>query len=97
MKKLTTILIACTIIEAIQTLRPGAEWVLNGDQYRNLTWIDKTKPKPTKLEIDQAILDCTTREAIEKAAKAQAVIDAKDTTKTPQTRLDALIKAIDLK
>lgn len=34
-------------------LRPGEEWVLDGEDYKGLTWISETK-KPTKKEIEDA-------------------------------------------
>jgi len=30
---------------------PGAEWVLNGDEYTGLTWLSET-PKPTKKALE---------------------------------------------
>lgn len=38
--------------EALQDLRPGAEWTLYGNTYEGLIWLDKIQPKPTKLEFD---------------------------------------------
>ena len=43
------------ITAALQSLRPGASWYLNGDYYNGLTWIDKTQSKPTEDEIAQEI------------------------------------------
>lgn len=40
---------------AILSLRPGAEWTLNGDSYEGLEWLDQVQTKPTKLEIDAEI------------------------------------------
>jgi len=40
---------------AIFSLRPGAEWTLNGDSYEGLTWLDETQTKPTEDEIAQEI------------------------------------------
>ena len=37
----------------LTALRPGAEWMLNGDDYDGLTWLDES-PKPTKAECDAA-------------------------------------------
>ena len=34
-------------------LRPGAVWVLAGDDYSGLTWLDDS-PKPTQAELDAA-------------------------------------------
>ena len=37
---------------ALQSLRPGAEWVLRGD---DLEWLDKTQTQPTDAEIDAEV------------------------------------------
>jgi 4-hydroxyphenylpyruvate dioxygenase-like putative hemolysin len=38
--------------DALQSLRPGAEWVLRGD---NLEWMDTKQTKPTEAEIAEEI------------------------------------------
>jgi hypothetical protein len=38
---------------ALQHMRPGEEWTLNGDTYEGLTWLSKTKA-PTEAEIEDA-------------------------------------------
>lgn len=48
--------------QALQSLRPGAEWVLSGDE---LKWLDQNQTKPTEAEIDAEI------------ARLQAEYDAK--------------------
>jgi hypothetical protein len=40
---------------ALQFLRPKASWMLNGDTYDSLEWLDKTQTKPTEDEINQEI------------------------------------------
>ena len=37
----------------LKAIRPGSEWVLNGDDYAGLTWLDDS-PKPTKKTLDDA-------------------------------------------
>ena len=37
---------------ALMSLRPGAEWVLGGD---DLEWLDKTQTQPTDAEIDAEV------------------------------------------
>jgi hypothetical protein len=45
-----------TIIDAIHSLRPGAEWSLNGRDYGGLNWFESnTQPKPTKEEVEAEI------------------------------------------
>jgi len=38
------------ITHALQALRPGSQWVLNGDKYSGLQWMDKNDP-PTEQEL----------------------------------------------
>lgn len=40
------------ITKALVSLRPGAEWVLDGDQYEGLVWLDLDQTQPTKEEIE---------------------------------------------
>ena len=37
---------------ALMSLRPGAEWVLRGDE---LEWVDQTQTRPTDAEIDAEV------------------------------------------
>jgi hypothetical protein len=39
------------ISEAIQSLRPGAQWAMNGEDYDQLIWVDEVQTKPTKEEV----------------------------------------------
>ena len=43
------------IIHAVHSLRPGASWFINGDDYDGLEWVDETQSKPTEDEIAQEI------------------------------------------
>jgi hypothetical protein len=43
------------ITAALQSLRPGSSWYLNGDSYEGLTWLDETQTKPTEDEIAEEI------------------------------------------
>ena len=36
------------IVDALQTLTPGAQWVLNGDEYSGLQWLDENQEQPTE-------------------------------------------------
>jgi hypothetical protein len=40
---------------AIFSLRPGAQWVLDGDTYEGIQWLDETQTKPSEDEIAQEI------------------------------------------
>jgi len=43
-----------TKVDALQSLRPGAEWVLRGDK---LEWRDSTKTQPTEEQIQAKIAE----------------------------------------
>lgn len=40
-----------TIPDALQRLRPAAQWNLRGDSYDGLEWLDETQTKPTEAEV----------------------------------------------
>ena len=46
-----------TIIEALTSLKPKAQWTLNGFDYSGLTWLDKSQTKPTEDEINTKITE----------------------------------------
>ena len=39
------------IDKAIVSLRPNATWILNGDEYSGLEWLDTEQTKPTESEL----------------------------------------------
>lgn len=43
------------IVKALNDLTPNAEWLLQGDSYEDLEWLDESIAKPTKKEIENAI------------------------------------------
>jgi hypothetical protein len=48
-----------TKADALQSLRPGAEWVLRGDE---LEWLDQNQTQPTDAEIDAEVARLTALE-----------------------------------
>jgi len=56
-----------TKVDALHSLRPGAEWVLRGD---DLEWLDKKQKQPTDVET-QAELDRLIAEQPRKIAQQQ--------------------------
>ena len=40
---------------ALQILKPGAQWVLRGDDYTGLEWLDSSQTKPTETEVNSKI------------------------------------------
>ena len=43
-----------TIVDALHSLKPGAEWVLRGNDYTGLEWLD-SEQKPTETEVNSKI------------------------------------------
>jgi hypothetical protein len=39
------------IVEALQSLKPNAQWTLTGDDYSGLEWLDKEQTKPTEKQL----------------------------------------------
>ena len=46
-----------TIVEALTSLKPKAQWSLTGFDYSGLEWLDKTQTKPTEEEINAKIAE----------------------------------------
>ena len=44
-----------TIIEALTSLKPKAQWNLIGFDYSGLEWLDKTQTKPTEEEVNAKV------------------------------------------
>jgi len=42
-----------TTVEALQSLKPNAQWVLRGDE---LEWLDAVQTEPTQSEIDAEVI-----------------------------------------
>lgn len=45
-----------SIPDALQSLTPGAQWVLRGDEYSGLEWLDQSQAQPTEAEIQAEIV-----------------------------------------
>ena len=63
---------------ALQALKPGAEWVLRGDQHSGLEWLDKSQLQPTEKEINDKIAELDAAEGmrllrVERDAKLTAL------------------------
>jgi hypothetical protein len=43
------------IDKAIISLRPNSHWVLRGDSYNGLEWLDQSQTKPTEAELNAEI------------------------------------------
>ena len=49
---------------ALQALKPGAEWVLRGDQWSGLEWLDKKQDVPTEKEVTDKIAELDAAEGM---------------------------------
>ena len=63
---------------ALQALKPGAEWVLRGDQWSGLEWLDKKQTAPTQKEVTDKIAEMDAAEGmrllrVERDAKLTAL------------------------
>lgn len=66
------------IAAALQALKPGAEWVLRGDEYSGLEWLDKSQTVPTEKEVTDKIAELDAAEGmrllrVERDAKLTAL------------------------
>ena len=51
-----------TIVEALIALKPKAQFILRGDTYAGLEWLDETQTMPTEDEINAKIAELETAE-----------------------------------
>ena len=49
---------------ALLSLRPGAEWVLRGEDYSGLEWLDSKQTQPTETEVNSKISELDNAEAM---------------------------------
>lgn len=47
---------------ALQALKPGAQWVLRGNEYSGLEWMDTVQTQPTEAEINTKIAELEAEE-----------------------------------
>ena len=52
------------ITHALQSLKPGAQWVLRGEDYTGLEWLDSKQTQPTETEINSKISELDNAEAM---------------------------------
>ena len=53
-----------TIADALLVLKPKAQWVLRGDDYTGLEWLDSSQTKPTETEVNSKISELDNAEAM---------------------------------
>lgn len=89
-------LIACTLAQTLQTLRPKAEWAIRGSSYSDMEWLDKSQSKPTQEEVATAMSACESAQTNDRTAKAAAKVVIKDSKATEKDKLNAVILLLDL-
>ena len=52
------------IPQALQSLKPGSQWILRGNDYSGLEWLDSSQTKPTETEINSKISELDNAEAM---------------------------------
>ena len=76
------------IADALQSLRSGAEWVLRGNEYAGLEWLDTKQSQPTEAEVDAEIARLTAEQPLKDCkAKAKRLIAACDWSVLPDVGL----------
>ena len=53
-----------TAVDALSILRPDAEWIVHGDVYSGIEWLDSGQTKPTETEINNKISELNSAEAM---------------------------------
>ena len=53
------------ISDALQVLRPGAEWAIDNNSYAQLNWLDTEQTKPTEEEVVQKVAELTYQKEVE--------------------------------
>ena len=53
-----------TISDAILQLKPGADYILRGEDYSGIEWLDSVQTKPTETEINNKISELDAVEAM---------------------------------
>lgn len=76
------------ISSALVSIRPGANWLLIGEGYSGLNWLDKTHSKPTEEEINAEILRQEQQAPLDSCkAKAKELIAITDWAVLPDINL----------
>ena len=53
-----------TISDALLQLKPGADYIIRGEDYSGLEWLDSSQTKPTETEINSKISELDAVEAM---------------------------------
>ena len=52
------------ITHALQSLKSGAQWILRGNDYSGLEWLDSKQTQPTETEVNSKISELDNAEAM---------------------------------
>ena len=52
------------VTHTLQALKPGSEWVLRGEDYSGLEWLDSKQTQPTETEVNSKISELDNAEAM---------------------------------
>lgn len=52
------------LASALQSLKPQAQWVLRGEEYSGLEWLDQNQVKPTEAELRAKIVELQAQEPL---------------------------------
>ena len=76
------------IVEAVESLRPGAKWAQHGFEYDGLEWLDQVQTKPTEQEVNDEIAVLEAKAPLDACkAKAKDLIAASDWSVLPDVGL----------
>ena len=50
------------ISDALQSLRPDAQWSMDNGEYSTLKWLDESQTKPTEDEVNAKVIELTNAE-----------------------------------
>ena len=60
------------ISDALQVLRPGAEWAIGNNSYDQLDWLDTEQTKPTEDEVVQKVAELTYQQEVNEYQRQRA-------------------------
>jgi hypothetical protein len=76
------------IAYALDALRPNSKWILRGDEYSGIEWLDEAQTKPTEQEINDEIAKQDAQRPFDECkAKAKQLIAATDWSVLPDVGL----------
>lgn len=87
----------CNVADALNVLRPGAEWLLTGNNYGGITWLDAGQSKPSRQAVLDQIQLCLTTEQNNRNQMQNDIYNIRLSSNTADTKLNALIDLLRLR